>query len=151
MNAIDAAVAHSPLPAIQIEATDYERLAALVGAARANSGAAAEALLAELDRAQVVAATDLSAATVRMGSEVTFRDEVAGRVQSVRLVYPGEADIAQRRVSVLTPIGAALIGLSAGQSIVWETPAGQQRRLTVLMVSPPAPESGGAADPAERG
>jgi regulator of nucleoside diphosphate kinase len=69
-----------------------------------------------------------------MGCEVAFRDETTGKVQTVTLVYPGEADIAQGKVSVLTPIGTALIGLAAGQSITWETRTGGVRRLTVLKV-----------------
>lgn len=53
------------------------------------------------------------------------------------LVYPGEADIAAGRVSVLTPIGTALIGLAEGQSIVWQTRTGVSKRLTVLKVEEP--------------
>jgi regulator of nucleoside diphosphate kinase len=128
---------HGPLPAVQIEAGDYERLAALAGAVRANAGLAVDALIAELDRAQVVPATDFPAQAVRMGSDVTFRDEETGRVQRARLVYPNEADISEGRVSVLAPIGAALIGLSVGQTIAWTMPSRQQRRLTVLDVAPP--------------
>lgn len=50
------------------------------------------------------------------------------------LVYPDEADVLEVKISVLTPIGAALIGLSVGQSIEWQTPAGGWRSLTVLQV-----------------
>jgi regulator of nucleoside diphosphate kinase len=58
-------------------------------------------------------------------------------VQTVTLVLPGEADIAERKVSVLTPIGAALIGLAQGASIDWETRDGESRELTVLQVATP--------------
>jgi regulator of nucleoside diphosphate kinase len=67
-----------------------------------------------------------------MGSRVTFRDDVTGQVRTVKLVYPGEADVAQGTISVLTPIGAALIGLSVSQSIEWDTVSGGRRSLTVL-------------------
>ena len=67
-----------------------------------------------------------------MGSEVEFRDETTGTVRKVTLVYPGEADIALGKISVLTPIGTALIGLGVGQSIMWETRTGDLKRLTVL-------------------
>ncbi len=50
---------------------------------------------------------------MRMGSHVEYRDDATGDVRSVTLVYPGKADIAQGKVSVLTPLGAALIGLSS--------------------------------------
>ncbi len=69
-----------------------------------------------------------------MGSRVDFRDNSTGRMQSVTLVYPGEADIEQGKVSILTPIGAALVGLSKGQSIDWATRTGETRRLIVLAV-----------------
>ena len=52
---------------------------------------------------------------VNIGSQVSFRDEVTGREQTVSIVLPADADIAAGRVSVLTPIGAALIGLKAGR------------------------------------
>jgi regulator of nucleoside diphosphate kinase len=72
-----------------------------------------------------------------MGSEVEFRDDGSGKSQTVTLVYPGDADISQRRISVLTPVGTALIGLSMGDSITFETRTGDLRRLTVLQVRQP--------------
>ena len=53
------------------------------------------------------------------------------------LVYPDQAEVAAGRISVLTPVGAALIGLSKNQSIDWETPARERRSLTVLSVQQP--------------
>ncbi|OHV17643.1 nucleoside diphosphate kinase regulator [Methylorubrum extorquens] len=88
----------------------------------------------ELDRVQIVRGGVAQGAFARMGSRVVFRDNSTGRTQSVTLVYPGEADIEQGKVSILTPIGAALIGLSKGQSINWATRTGETRRLTVLEV-----------------
>ena len=61
---------------------------------------------------------------VRMGSKVVYRDETTGLQRAVALVYPHEADIGLGRISVLTAVGAALIGLSVGQSIEFETPSG---------------------------
>jgi len=88
----------------------------------------------ELDPVQIVRGGTAEGDFARMGSRVDFRDNSTGRMQSVTLVYPGEADIAQGKVSILTPIGAALIGLSKGQSIDWATRTGEIRRLTVLEV-----------------
>jgi len=68
------------------------------------------------------------------GSEVEFRDEQTGKSQKVILVYPLDADIAHRRVSVLTPVGAALLGLSINQTISFRTRTGERRELTVLKV-----------------
>ena len=60
--------------------------------------------------------------------------EGSGQAKHVTLVYPTAADVAAGRISVLTPVGAALIGLSAGQSMAFETPSGEPRSLTVLEV-----------------
>jgi regulator of nucleoside diphosphate kinase len=67
----------------------------------------------------------------------------------VTLVYPDEADITKGRVSVLTPIGTALIGVAAGNSIGWRTRSGEMKRLTVLQVrgSTPAERADGAPKP----
>jgi regulator of nucleoside diphosphate kinase len=53
----------------------------------------------------------------------------------VTLVYPPDADVTEGKISVLTPVGAALIGLSVSQSIEWQTPSGGWRSLTVLKVA----------------
>jgi regulator of nucleoside diphosphate kinase len=117
-------------PRIVLSAEDYGRLSALATAASSRMPE-----LAEIERAHVLARGRLPADTVCMHSEVEFRDDTTGKIQTVTLVYPGEADISQHRVSVLTPVGTALIGLRSGHSITWETPTGQVRQLTVLSVS----------------
>jgi regulator of nucleoside diphosphate kinase len=128
-------------PRIVLTTADHERLSALADAATSTMPDVAAALAEELDRAQVLPAGRQTAAVVRMGSEVDFRDDVTGRVQTVTLVYPNEADIAQGRISVLTPIGTALIGLPVGKSIDWTTRNGDSKRLTVLEVREPAAAS----------
>jgi hypothetical protein len=77
---------------------------------------AARFLAREIDRASVVSDSNELRNVVRMGSEVTYREET-GEVRNVRLVYPHEADIAHGRISVLAPVGAALVGLSVGQAV----------------------------------
>ena len=126
------------LPTIKVTAEDRERLAGLASAAMGRMPDLAGYLSDELDRAQVVRAGRSALGFVRMGSEVAFRDDTTGKVQAVSLVYPGEADIGQGRISVLTPVGAALLGLSKGQSIDWATRTGAAKRLTVLKVREPA-------------
>ena len=124
-------------PPILVSAADYDRLTGLAEAGIDRYPQAAQELLSELDRAHIVPASKLLPEVIRMGSAVAFRDEVTGNIQRVTLVYPNEADIASGRISVLTPVGAALIGLKTGQTIAWETPTGQKRTLTVLEVTPP--------------
>src|SRR5690348_4892659 len=105
-------------PNIRISQSDYARLSALASTMAARNEDASDELLAELDRARVVADGWVSAGTVRMGSTVTFKPDTGDR-KTVTLVYPSDADISEGKVSILTPIGTALIGLSAGQSILW--------------------------------
>lgn len=126
-------------PPITLTTEDYERLSVLARAAMNTMPDAAQSLADELDRAQVLAKGRQPKHTVCMGCEVEFRDDTTGKVQKVTLVYPDEADISQGKISVLTPIGTALIGLHAGQSITWETRTGDLRQLTVLAVREPQP------------
>lgn len=95
----------------------------------------ADQLFHELDRAVVVAEASVPADVVRMGSRVAFR--TGDDTRTVQLVYPKDADITADRISVLTPIGAALIGLREGQSITWRTRDNRRQALTVIQVTPP--------------
>ena len=125
-------------PRIILTAADHEKLSALANAAANTMPEVAAALAEELDRAHVLATGRHPVGTVCMGCEVDFRDDMTGRVQTVTLVYPHEADISKGRISVLTPIGTALIGLPVGKSIDWTTRTGETKRLTVLKVCEPA-------------
>jgi regulator of nucleoside diphosphate kinase len=124
-------------PTIILSAEDYERLSTLAHAARKRMPDLADELAEEIGRARVLAKGDHPQHIVCMNSEVEFRDDTTGKVQKVTLVYPEEADILQRKVSVLTPVGTALIGLRDGNSITWEAPNGELRQLTVLSVKGP--------------
>ena len=120
-------------PAIFIPAMDYDRLLAMAeGAAKRDPGAA-NLLMRELDRASTKAPGP-EEYIVRMQSHVRFRDESTGRIREVQLVYPERADSAAGRISILTPVGAALIGLSKGQSMKWNDRSGKRKCLTVLDV-----------------
>ena len=124
-------------PRITLSLDDYERLSALAKTAMAGTPGLAEILTGELARAHVLAAGRCPQDEVIMNSEVTFRDDRTGRLQSMRLVYPRESDVAKSRLSVLTPVGAALIGVRVGESVTWETPSGELRQLTVISVKDP--------------
>lgn len=135
-------------PAIAVTRTDSERLWRLAESFAHRNPAVAEELLAELDRAKVVEDGRLALDVVRMGSSLRFTSDL-GEDRNVTLVFPGEADIAKGKVSVLTPIGVALIGLSAGQSIAWTARDGRVHRLTVETVQPPmsaAPSAGASQE-----
>jgi len=121
-------------PPIVLTRPDHERLSQLAAGAVDRLPEVGEFLADELERARVVESAAISPNVVTMNSHVEFRDEQTARVRTVTLVYPGEEDIAQGKISVLTPIGVALIGLSEGQSIEWETRNGDLKTLTVLKV-----------------
>lgn len=123
-------------PTITMTRTDHGRLSRLAESYAIRNPAVADELLAELDRARVVADGRIAADVVRMGSAVRFVSDL-GEDRRVTLVFPGEADIAEGKVSILTPIGAALIGLSAGQSINWTARDGRVHRLTAASVEAP--------------
>jgi len=128
-------ISQSRLPPIVIAAADHRRLSDLAIAAERAMPDVAEFLNAELDRAAVVSADRLPADVVRMYAAVEFRDEERGETRRVVLVYPGEQDLAAGRISVLTPVGVALLGMKVGQSIGWTTRRGERKHLTVLAVA----------------
>lgn len=124
-------------PAITVTAGDHAMLSRIAaGAANTMPELAAE-LSHELDRARILPQRRTSPDHVRVGSRVTFRDEATARVSSVTLVWPQDADIESGKVSVMTPIGVALIGMAAQRSIDWTTRSGELKRLTVLEVAAP--------------
>jgi regulator of nucleoside diphosphate kinase len=99
-------------------------------------------LLAEIDRAELHNRASLPDGVVTLGAEIDFVDEKSRQKRTVRLVLPGEANIALGRISILSQVGAALYGLSAGQSIDWPDLGGQERRITILAVRPPVEADG---------
>ena len=133
----DEASVHRPKPEVVIDANQYERLASLARDAARTIPDIGERLLEEIERANVVPSEKLPPDVVTVGSEVTYEDSATGRTQTVRIAYPAQADVGRGLISVLTPIGAGLIGLSAGQSIDWEMKDGSIRRLTLLNVTRP--------------
>jgi regulator of nucleoside diphosphate kinase len=124
-------------PAIVLADAEHEILMSLASEADERLPGVGEALLSELDRAEVVAEDDLPDDVVRMGSTVSFRSD-DGQEREVTIVYPAKADIAEGKISVMTPIGAALIGLKQGSSMNWTARDGREQRLTVLSVRQPS-------------
>ncbi len=124
------------LPAITLGAADFSRLDQLASVAEYKLPEVATFLGKELERARVVPPREVAADVVTMGSRVLFEDD-AGEKHDVTLVYPEDADMEEHRMSVLTPVGAALIGLKVGQSIHWRTRSDEDRTLKVLKVTQP--------------
>lgn len=107
---------------------DYERLALLLQHTESSNAAVLEE---ELARATVVAQKEVPRDIVTMNSTVQFVDQESQRESEITLVYPKDADVTKGRVSILAPVGIALIGLRIGQSIQWPMPNGQKRSLKV--------------------
>jgi regulator of nucleoside diphosphate kinase len=95
---------------------------------------AAEALEAELSRALVVGHEEVPAGVVTMNSRVHCREEASGKDYHLTLVYPKDVGAGEGRVSVLAPVGSALLGLSVGQQIDWPGPGGKPLKLVLLAV-----------------
>jgi regulator of nucleoside diphosphate kinase len=122
-------------PRIVVSDIDHRRLSELAERALGRFPDAEE-LQVEMDRADVIAAAAVPPDVVQMGSTVAFRSE-NGQQRRVTIVFPDEADIAAGRISILTPIGTALIGLATGQSIRWLARDGRTHELVVESVAPP--------------
>ncbi len=122
------------VPNIVVSDADYERLTDLATASLERLPEVAEELLAEMERAKVVRDDSVPDDVVRMGSTVRFSSD-DGRELTETLVYPVDEDSDAHKISVMTPVGAALIGLAVGQSIAWTARDGRKHKLTVLKVS----------------
>ena len=120
---------------IVLTATDERRLAQLLQA-KANEleRGTLELLEAELQRATIVDSSQIPDDVVTMNSVVSFEDLETGQPSEVTLVYPSASSGTGGKVSILAPIGSALLGLSVGESIVWPVPGGRSRRLRVTAV-----------------
>ena len=119
-------------PTITITRLDLQRLERLLDSLD-EFGPGAQALQAELDRADVVGHDEVPAGVVTMNSRVHCREESSGKDYHLTLVYPQDAG-GEGKVSILAPVGSALLGLSVGQHIDWTAPGGKQLKLTLLAV-----------------
>lgn len=120
-------------PNIVVSTKDASRLEALLASAQADD--VAHDLEAELARAEYREPDQMPEGVVRMGSQVRCIDETTGDEHALTLAYPRDADFAAGRVSILAPVGAALLGLRVGQTIQWALPGGRTTRLTVAAVT----------------
>lgn len=130
-------------PAIVIGETDHQRLNKLALAAADRLPEISDALLIELERARVVSDGSVPGNVVRMGSTVEYETDT-GDGRTVTLVFPRDADISEGKISILTPIGTALIDLSFGQSMMWTARDGRLHRLSVISVGQSALDEDGS-------
>lgn len=127
---------------IIVSSLDMERLEQLVELPAYRNFIGAEALRTELLRATVVDPDKIPADVVTMNSTALVEDEDSKEAHELTLVYPREADGSPGKVSVLAPVGSAMLGLRIGQSIEWQVPGGRRLRLRVQAIRY-QPESSG--------
>ena len=130
-------------PPIHLLATESDLVADLALSAEHRYPVVAAMLLEEIERAQLHQPGDMPSGHIRLESSVTFRDERSGQEREVQLVLPGNANIAEGRISILTPIGAALYGLAEGACISWPDLEGHERLIRILQVR----QESGRAEP----
>jgi regulator of nucleoside diphosphate kinase len=121
---------------------DMERLESLIQTHRSSSPkrkARIDRLEKELDRAVIVDPKDIPADVVTMNTKLRLRDETSGEEMVLSLVFPADADLEKNRISVLAPIGTALLGYRVGDVIEWEVPSGTKTfRITETLYQPEA-------------
>ena len=140
---MDASLHNSGLPpSITVSSRDLARLEAMLDSPALSRHPAAIALTEELNRATILPPEQMPADVVTMHSQVDCEDELHGERHSLTLVYPDEADATRHHVSVLAPVGSALLGLSVGQTIDWTASSGRTLRLRVTAIHY-QPESAG--------
>ncbi|MEM4988477.1 nucleoside diphosphate kinase regulator [Collimonas sp. H4R21] len=121
-------------PPLIISSFDLERIEQLLASSACRNLPGADALQNELGRATVVAPEDMPPGVITMNSAVRFIDEVSNTEYGMTLAYPSPSNPPDA-VSILAPVGSALLGLSVGQSISWQGPGGRPLQLRILDVT----------------
>lgn len=125
-------------PPIHLLASESDVIASLGLRAEHQQPVAAAMLLEEIERAELHDPDTMPDGHVRLGSTVSFVDERTHEPREVKLVLPGEANIAEGRISILTSMGAALYGLAAGHCIDWPDLSGHHRQIRIVRVEQPS-------------
>ncbi|MDX5364078.1 MAG: nucleoside diphosphate kinase regulator [Pseudazoarcus pumilus] len=126
-------------PEIIVSSHDLDQLEGLLATPAARQRADLDGLRAELDRAEIREPADMPANVITMNSRFRIREQPSGRERELTLVWPGDRSYGEAGISVFTPAGSALLGLSAGQRIDWPTVEGREVHLEVIeVVSQPA-------------
>lgn len=121
-------------PEIVVTRSDFDRLQLLLETHADRDQQAIEFLDSEIARARVVPAAEIPADVVTMNSRFRYVNRSTGVSRTVTLVYPADADVDAGRLSVLAPVGCALLGLAVGQSIDWPVPSGQTYTFTIAEI-----------------
>jgi regulator of nucleoside diphosphate kinase len=127
---------------IQITELDQKRLLDLIREAQLGEyrkSVYIEKLRGELERAQVVPSQEIAGDVITMNSTVTLSDLDTNEEETYTLVYPENADTSQGKVSILAPVGTAMLGYRVGDVFEWEVPAGKRRlKVEKILYQPEA-------------
>jgi regulator of nucleoside diphosphate kinase len=127
---------------IYITELDLKRLKNLIGEARSGEYRGSvylERLTGELERASVVPSREIPATVITMNSTVRLIDLESGEPETYTLVYPDDADTAAGKISILAPVGTAMLGYAVGDVFEWEVPAGVRRlKVDAILYQPEA-------------
>lgn len=121
-------------PVLTLSSLDVHRIEQLLESQPPEARASHSALMDELNRANVVDPAEISPNLVTMNSTVRFRTEPDGKEFQRTLVYPGGLDESPEKVSILAPIGSAMIGLAVGDSIEWPAPRGGTMTVRIIEI-----------------
>ena len=114
---------------IQVTQIDHERLTRLIDSMRnmpAQDQACLDKLRGELERSRIISSKRIKSSVVTMNSTVKLRDLDDGQLYEYQLVYPQDADPENHKLSILAPVGTALLGFSVGDKVTWQVPAGMR-------------------------
>ena len=134
---MNASLNHSERPPIHILASESDLIASLALSSEHRLPVVSAMLLEEIERAELHDTQTMPPGHARLDSIVGYVDENTQKVREVQLVLPAEANMAENRLSILTPMGAALYGLAAGHTIEWPDLHGNYRPIRVLRVVQP--------------
>ena len=126
---------NSNTQAIVISSLDLQRIEELLELPAHQDSAGASSLRAELSRANILEPGEMPGDVVTMNSMATVVDETSGETRELTLVYPRDADGAANKISILAPVGSAILGLRIGQSIDWKVPGGRALRMRITGIS----------------
>jgi regulator of nucleoside diphosphate kinase len=122
---------------IYITQHDMERLRALIDVYNGNDTPYLEHLEEELDKAKIMDPKDIPDDVVTMNSVVHIKDLDTGEEKTFALVFPGKAGATEKTISILAPIGTALIGYREGDEIEWKVPVGTKRFQVIKLIYQP--------------
>lgn len=128
-----------PERAIYLTSQDRDRLKVLSQMTEDRDRGDLAGLMYELSRAAIVPAAEIPGDVITMNSRVRLLDLQDGSVLEYTLVYPAEANFAEGKISVVAPIGAAMLGYKVGDEIEWEVPAGRRHlKVEAVLYQPEA-------------